>query len=203
MMMTLEQQLLQAAGQEERLENLVFQGEELEYVDADKVEFSRVRFENCRFNSCNFSRAALWNVEFVNCDVSNCNFESSYWKHCSLKCCKAQGADWKEASLHLCVMEDSKLDYASFNRCLMEQVTIRRCSCVSTAISEAKWKKVLLQENRFYSTDFFKTSLAGVDLSTCELSQLLLSDDLRELRGAKIDAFQAPEFVRLLGMVIV
>ena len=203
MMMTLRERLMQAAELEERVENLVIQGEELESVDAEKAEFSGVRFENCRFHGCDFSRTAWWNVEFQNCDISNCNFESSYWKQSSLRSCKAQGADWKEASFHACVIEDSKLDYVSFNRCLMEQVTLQRCSFVSTAISDARWKKVFLQVKRFHSTDFFKTSMYGVDLSTCELSQLLLSDDLRELRGAKIDAFQAPEFVRLLGMVIV
>lgn len=201
--MTLTERIVEAVEQEERLENLVFQGEELEGLYAEKVEFSRVRFENCRFSHCDFSGVALWDVEFHNCDLSNCDLERSYWKRCLLKCCKAQGTDWKDASFHESVLEDSKLDYANFSRCLMDQVTMRQCSCVSTSISEVKWKKVMLQENRFISTDFFKTSLNGMDLSTCELSQLMLSDDLRELRGAKIDAFQAAEFVRLLGMVIV
>lgn len=201
--MTLEQWLIRAVDLEERLENLVIQGEELEGMAAEKVEFSKVRLENCRLVGCDFSRAALWDVEFQNCDISNCNFEYSYWKQCSLKSCKAQGTDWKESSFRVCVMEDSKFDYASFNRCLMEQVTMRRSSFVSAAIAEARWKKVLLEEDRFDSTDFFKTSLSGVDLSNCDLSRLLLSDDLRELRGAKIDAYQAAEFARMLGMVIV
>lgn len=203
MEMTLEQRIGQALETEERLEGLVFQGEELAGLCAEKAEFSRVQFVKCRFTGCDFSRTTLWDVEFQNCDLSNCNFEHSYWKRCRLKSCKAQGTDWKEASFHACGIEDSKLDYANLNRCLMEQVAIRQCTFVSASIAEAKWKKISLQENRFISTDFFKTPLAGVDLSTCEVSQLLLSEDLRELRGAKIDAFQAAEFVRMMGMVIV
>ena len=49
---------------------------------------------------------------------------------------------------------------------------------------------------------FFRTSLSGVDLSTCDISGLRISSDLRELRGAVIDPEQAAELIGLLGIKI-
>ena len=48
--------------------------------------------------------------------------------------------------------------------------------------------------------DFFQTSLRGVDLSTCEIRGLTLSQDHQELRGAVLALEQAPDVAALLGV---
>lgn len=199
----LEERILQALELEERIEGAVFAGETLDQLYAEKVEFERVRFENCRFIKCDFTGAMFLEVVFENCDLSNCNMRQSYWKRAKLLSSKAQGTDFREVSFHQVEMRDSKLDYANMGRGLFDGVILIGNSFVSASIAEARWKKVKLQECRLISVDFFKTPLKGVDLSGCELGALSLSEDLRELKGAKIDALQAAEIARMLGILVV
>ena len=42
--------------------------------------------------------------------------------------------------------------------------------------------------------------LKGVDLTDCDLAGLVLSADLRELRGATVSSFHAAAFLRALGI---
>ena len=51
-------------------------------------------------------------------------------------------------------------------------------------------------------TRLFHTPLAGLDLTTCHLEGLVLSDGGEELRGVIVDRWQAGELARRLGIVI-
>ena len=51
-------------------------------------------------------------------------------------------------------------------------------------------------------TNLFQTPLAGVDLTTCTLQGLVLSESLTELRGAVLDRFQAAELARRFGVIV-
>ena len=70
-------------------------------------------------------------------------------------------------------------------------------------MSEVKYKGIKLNQVNFTHVDFFKTPLKGVDLSDCTIDGILVSDTYAELRGAKINMFQAAELARLLGVQIV
>ena len=54
----------------------------------------------------------------------------------------------------------------------------------------------------FTGVDFFRTSLKGCDLSSCTLDRIALSETCAELKGAKIDASQAPVVARILGIEV-
>lgn len=44
--------------------------------------------------------------------------------------------------------------------------------------------------------------LRGMDLSTCEISGIMVSDHFQELKGVKIDPLQAVDIARMLGVQI-
>jgi hypothetical protein len=47
-----------------------------------------------------------------------------------------------------------------------------------------------------------RTSLAGIDLSSCDISGLRVSDTFRELRGAVVSSEQAAQLAGLLGVQV-
>ena len=48
---------------------------------------------------------------------------------------------------------------------------------------------------------FYKTSLKGVDFSTCNINDIIIPSEL--LKGIKVNALQAAELAKLLGLIIV
>lgn len=99
-------------------------------------------------------------------------------------------------------IKQSKFDYANFTQAFWENTVIEDTSFVSAFISETKLKGIVLERNKFDSTDFFKTSLKGMDFTSCELQGILLSEDMREIKGAKMNIFQAAEIARMIGIII-
>lgn len=195
--------IYEAMEQESVIGEKLYREESLNRICGEKVEFSRVCFRNCRFDACNFAGAVFFDTVFENCDISNCDFSGSYWKGADILTCKAQGSKFCNATWKNSNIKDSKFDYANFTQAFWENAVIEDTSFVSAFISEAKFKKLVLERNKFDSTDFFKTSLKGIDFTTCELQGILMSEDLREIKGAKLNLFQAAEIARLIGVVIV
>lgn len=64
-------------------------------------------------------------------------------------------------------------------------------------------KKTVFSEVNFTGADFFKTKLSGIDFSDCEIAGIMVSDSYKELKGLKINAFQASEIAAMLGVKIV
>ena len=48
----------------------------------------------------------------------------------------------------------------------------------------------------------FRTSLAGVDLTACQLAGIVLSDAMGKLSGCMMDLYQAAGIAQRLGVVI-
>ena len=54
----------------------------------------------------------------------------------------------------------------------------------------------------FTGAELFRTGLKGIDLSSCTLDRIALSETCAELKGARIDASQAPVVARILGIEV-
>ena len=61
----------------------------------------------------------------------------------------------------------------------------------------------MLSKVNFANADFFKTPLKGIDLSDCNIGHIMMSDQYKEIAGAKVNMFQAVELAKLLGIKIV
>lgn len=199
----LEEILQYAVREETPVEYKHFRGEELNGTLCEKVEMIGCTFQNCRLLSCDFSKAYLDRVSFVNCSLANSDFSHSFWKDSGIKDCGAQGMKLTDAALRKCSLCGCKLDYASFQQAQLVDTIVEQCSLVSAFLGETILKKVRFDRVRFESTDFYRTSFKGIDLSTCELIGPILSEDLSELKGAKLNALQALEIVRLMGIGVV
>lgn len=68
---------------------------------------------------------------------------------------------------------------------------------------EMKLKKVSWPECRLSGAEFFRTSLKGIDLSGCAIDGLVVSENLSELKGAKISPEQGMDVARIAGLEII
>ena len=54
----------------------------------------------------------------------------------------------------------------------------------------------------FCARDAFGTKLAGLDFTSCNIEGLTVSDTGAELKGAKVDVWQAAMFAKLFGVIV-
>lgn len=191
-----------AAQAEEELEGLHIQNGFFPGTDLSGQRFAGMIFESCRLPGSVLRRASFVDVRFVNCDFSNCQLEEAYFNRCELISCKwigagAEGGTFRdtrifEVNSQYCNLDHSLFDHARLERCDLEHAYLTRC----------RVKTLELEGCRLIQTSVHQTPLQGLDLSSCEVGGLVLSENFSELRGAKVRADQALELSRLLGIVI-
>ena len=98
---------------------------------------------------------------------------------------------------------NSFFNYANFGETTLEDVALSGGQFRQACFSKVKLKRFRAEKSVFSQAEFYKTPLAGVDLSTCDISGIVLSESLSELKGAKVAPFQAVELAELLGLKIV
>ncbi|MEG2339077.1 MAG: pentapeptide repeat-containing protein, partial [Clostridium sp.] len=76
------------------------------------------------------------------------------------------------------------------------------CDMSNASLSSSTLKSISLSDNKFINTNFFRTNLKGVDFSSCELVNPIVSDTLSELKGILINPHQAMNIVGLLDIKI-
>lgn len=171
-------------------------------ADLASLEVEGSRVERCSYGSCDFSKAVFTDVAFSGCDFSNCDFSESSFTRCTFASCKFTGADFREASLELIDMRDSTCSYASFAKARFEDVFVAASDFSHADIVEARLRRASFDDVRFVGTSFFRTDLFGIDLTACQLADIVLSDAMGELRGCTMDLYQAAGIAQRLGVIV-
>lgn len=187
-------------GEEQSLTAVRLSDEQAENKSFFKNEIRQSVFENCRLESCDFESAAFFDVEFIECSLRNSDFRGAYFERCRFTSCKCAGAAFAEAVVKETAFRQCDLRYALWDRARLTAVTCDTCDWSEASLSELRLKKWRVEQCRFIKNNFFKTPLAGVDFSSCELSGLTVSSPPVELRGAVVAPEQAAELVGLLGV---
>lgn len=178
-------------------------GDSCAYGEFSLLELSGSRVEGSSFAGCDFSRAQFSDVVFAGCDFSNGDFSEANFTRCTFSSCKFTGASFSEAVFYRVEAADSTFSYASFSQSKLEDMASRTSDFSHADVTEARLKRVAFDDVRFTGTNFFRTSLSGVDLTTCQLADIVLSDQMGELRGCKMDLYQAAGIAQRLGVEIV
>lgn len=194
---------LWVAKEEERdIENVRIRGVILSGADLEQVGFYRVLFENCRFLGCSFGHGAFREARFANCDLSNCDFGWAYFKNCEMADVKAMGMKAQNANFMGMSMERCNLSYANLGDARFENWMAAGCDFSESFLTACVLKQVTFRENRLARTSFFGTPLRGMDFTSCQMEEVLVSEDGAELAGAKVDVYQAAEFAKLFGLLV-
>ena len=200
--MNLESMLTEALNDEMLIKNAAFSSETLIDFDAERLDFDHVSFERCRFVNCFFSHASFLHCTFQSCDFSNCHFDDSFWRESEISGCKANGAVFEHTTLRMLTISNTPCRYINLSRSLLDRCQFSSCDFRESAFSEVQIQKSQFDNVDFCQSDFFKTSLKGVDLTTCKIEGILVSDHFQELRGLEISAEQAPYIAAFLGVKI-
>lgn len=172
----------------------------LENLDFGELECGQTVFEGCQFSNCDFSGTAFYASSIHQCSFSNCRFRNTYWKDCQLTDVKLDGCDFRKTRLKNSRLEGVLLRYANFSNSLWEKDTFVNCSFREAFLTNLRISKVELQGVDLQGADLFQTMLGGVDLSSCNIEGIRVSESVQELKDATIDAAQAAVLVKLMGV---
>lgn len=188
---------------DEILKEKGYQNEVLADMSGVRLEFLDIKFEKCRFENCDFSGSAYYDTKFSQCDFSNCKFRDCYFKNTEFQDCKGDGSDFCRGTFVMATIEKGSYHYVNCGDTSWDSCRLSECDFHDSFFSEVKFKRTTFANVDFSKVDFFKTILKGVDLSDCTIDGITVSDTLNELKGVKINAMQAIEVVRLLGIKLV
>ena len=100
-------------------------------------------------------------------------------------------------------MRNCNLRYANLGESQFDKWKVANCDLTDCFLNSCHLKEIVFRENRLVRTSFFKTPLRGLDFTSCDLEDVQVSEDGKELAGAKVDIYQAAEFAKLLGLKVV
>lgn len=181
---------------------------EAEDEDCSERDYSSSCVEGCSFVSVNFhgtsfKGATLENTVFQDCDLSNADFSEASFLNCTFEGGKLSGALFLKARLKNCTIQNVMGQYVSMDEVVANGVEIRHSRLLQSSLSEIKHKSFSILETDLAGTAFKGTPLKGIDLKGSDLSGIYLTEDCRELKGAKLDAGQAMDAARLFGIEII
>jgi uncharacterized protein YjbI with pentapeptide repeats len=113
------------------------------------------------------------------------------------------GSDFSHSYFKEVKIEQSAFNYANCVKTTWMNCVMSDCDFKEAFMSEVKFKVVRLNKVNLTHVDFFKTPLKAIDLSDCLIEGIMLSDTFSELRGAKINMYQAAGIAQLLGVEVV
>ncbi len=183
--------------EEKHIKGSVCMGEELA-----NLRFSGTLFENCRFNESNLSKTSFVNVVFKNCDFSNCTMTQGYFSRCEFITCKALGAKFVEALFKDVTIQESNFAYVNMDKASINTMKIAASTFENANLTECQLKNLECEQVLFTKTNFFKTALKGIDFTKNTITNVIVSAEGTELRGAVVDLYQAAELAKLFGVII-
>ena len=194
--------LEESAEQEYEIINRLFENIFLTKIHAAHLEVKQTVFRGCRFTGCDFSEASFINVQFVDCDFSNSNFSDAYFKCCSFRKCKAVGADFYGSRINHVTFSECNFMGTGFDAAYMSFVKMENVDFTEAGFSKCRFANFWADNVCFCKVNFFKTSLKDIDFSTCDIEEIVLSDTMEELKGAKVHLAQAVALAKRLGIVV-
>lgn len=194
--------LEESAEQEYEIINRLFENIFLTKIHAAHLEVKQTVFRGCRFTGCDFSEASFINVQFIDCDFSNSNFSDAYFKCCSFRKCKAVGADFYGSRINHVTFSECNFMGTGFDAAYMSFVKMENVDFTEAGFSKCRFANFWADNVCFCKVNFFKTSLKDIDFSTCDIEEIVLSDTMEELKGAKVHLAQAVALAKRLGIVV-
>ena len=190
-----------ARGDEE-VANTRFDDIELVSDRANEAAFDGIVFHGCVFENVDFSRCSFRDVRFEACRFIRCNMERAWLSRCDFAGCSAPGLDLLGARVAGVSFTDCDLSYANLSDAKLEWVRAVGTRFREAALQRSKLRSVSFDACDFTRVDAFGTSLARVDMSTCDFLAPVLSSDFHELRGCIVSPEQALALAGLLGVVV-
>ena len=197
---TLEQAARRALDLDEDVENLLFEDDVLEGLEGTSLTFSGCVFRRVRFGENDFSHLNLLDCRLDHCDFSGFRLPEGSMHRVEALQCRGMGAQLDRSVLRDVLFDQCRLGYLTVSECRLLQTAFADCELENLLLYGCQLKDAAFERCRMTAAEVTGTSLAGVDLSTDDISGL--KAQLECLKGAEISVVQAPELCALMGLVI-
>ena len=179
-----------------------FEHKQADGLDLGELTFKKVVFQKCVFTDCNFSDAAFYECEFRDCAFISCRFQRSFWQQTALTGSKGDGGDFRKSRWKESEVSKSLFRYTNFTDSVWERDKVEETDFTEAAFQGSRFTRTAFSQVNFQGVDFFKAELKNIDLTTCNLDKIILSETCKELRGAKIHSTQAAVVAAILGIEV-
>ena len=196
-------ELRESARQEETLREREYCSETAAGEEFSHLDCVQVVFRGCRFVDADFSHSFFDRVRWERCDLSGCRFSQASFREAVFLDCRGDGCTFAQSTLSHTRIEEGSWSYANFTKAVWKTGVFQNCRLSQGVLSQMRHRNLTFRKVDLTGANFFLTSLAGVDLSTCRIQGLTLSQDHRELRGAILALEQAADVAALLGIKLI
>lgn len=91
---------------------------------------------------------------------------------------------------------------AGFDASRMSYIMGNHTDFTEAGFSQCKFTNTDWMNVCFQKVEFFKTSLKDMNFSSCNIEGIIISDNMSELKGMKVNLFQAVDLAKRLGIEI-
>lgn len=181
----------------------LFRGLVVTALEREHVWIQSCRFSGCLFPACTLHSSHFTDVTFRNCDLSNADFSGCSFQRVEFLECKLVGANLSEATMQHVAFERCKAGFANFALGRLRYVGFARGVMPSAVFDECRFENVVFSRCDLTQGEFRGTRLRGLSLADSDIRGLRVGEvDSFELKGLKINALQAVDLVRMLGVEI-
>jgi uncharacterized protein YjbI with pentapeptide repeats len=99
-------------------------------------------------------------------------------------------------------LSTSSFSYGLFSEASFDSCEIIDCDLSGALMSRSELKRTILKDDKLVTAELFMTNMRGIDLSKCDISGIVLSRELSELRGVTVNFEQAADLAKLLGLIV-
>ena len=165
------------------------------------LEFSGCYFHKCVFSELDFGRISFVDCIFDHCELSNLRLTNAAFQRVEMSHCRMTGLELLRSILMNVSLKESMMDYLSLSEASLDRVVIHDCHMRESIWADVKLLKAAFEQADLSRTQWVRTPLKGMDVSSCTISGWNIS--LADLRGVKVNASQVIELSGLLGIEIV
>jgi uncharacterized protein YjbI with pentapeptide repeats len=184
----------------EALEETVFSEISVSVRRIGSIRDSQLLFERVSFAECEIGSANLFDTQFFGCDFSNAMLRNLEATRVEFVDCKLVGTNAFGCRMQDVLIDRCDASFAQFGEGRLRRCEIRASQFRESALNRMEFEGTRLHEVILRQADLGETSLAGLDLSTCEIDGIVLR--IEDLHGAIVNAAQAMELARFLGVTI-
>uniref|UniRef100_UPI0025FE9257 pentapeptide repeat-containing protein n=1 Tax=uncultured Ruminococcus sp. TaxID=165186 RepID=UPI0025FE9257 len=94
------------------------------------------------------------------------------------------------------------LTYGLFSETSFDGCKFADCDMSGALLSQCVIKRTEMKDVKLVGAELFHAGIRGLDLSECDISGIILSRELSEVRGVAVNFEQAAELAGLLGLIV-
>ena len=192
---------LAAIEEGDDVRNTEFTGDTLEGIDTGDLCFVKCVFKNVTFGENHIKHLSFADCTFKNCDLSGLRITDGSVHRSKFTECRGTGAVIDDSAIMNVVFENCMLNYLTVSGCKINSLRFKGCSLARMMLHTCRPKGLKMENCDLTQAEFVQTPLAGVDLSTDDISGIRVP--VEALRGAKISVMQSVQVCALLGVEIV